>query len=100
MQRSEIACAGYTSIAQADLFAVRLDHFATFHSFGATVATIVLAAFVVVSIVAIAIALVKEVSARGWWLTQVLRVDALTLQYSSFKINNRTTIYSVNVVFI
>ena len=45
----------YPYIAQADLFAVLLAHFATFHSFVATVAAIVLAGFVVVAIVAIAV---------------------------------------------
>ena len=67
------------SRTQAYLFAVCLDHFATFHSFGTTVAAIVLAAFVVVSIVAIAVALVIRVAARSSWLTNAFRVFALAL---------------------
>ena len=63
----------------ANLLAVILLHHAAFHSFGATVAAIVLAAFVVVSIVAIAVALVIRVAARSSWLTNAFRVFALAL---------------------
>ena len=51
-----------------------LLHYATFHSFGAAVAAIVLTSFVVVAIIAVA---VSKVLGR---YTTSLGVDALTLQ--------------------
>merc|ERR1712037_512964 len=60
-------------------FAVGLLDNAAFHSCGATVAAIERAAFVVVLVVAIAVALVSRLAALGSRLAKVLRVDTLAL---------------------
>ena len=64
-----------------NLFAVLLVHFSTFYGFGATVATIIITAFVVIFVVAIAVSLVLRRSAcgSGRW-TLVIRIAALALQ--------------------
>ena len=63
------------------LFAVCRLHFTIFRSRGAAVAAIVLAAFVVVPIVAVAVSFVRRRYAPGR-LAKVVRVDALALKKS------------------
>ena len=62
-----------------DLFAVSLLHDAILHSFVATVTAIVLAAFIVILIITIAISLVLTQSARSRRLTKIVWIDALAL---------------------
>ena len=63
-----------------DLRAVNFLHYTVRHSFVATVAAIVLTAFVVVLVVAIAVSLVLECAARHSRFTEVVRIDTFTLQ--------------------
>ena len=67
-----------------DLVTVILIYFAILHSFGATIATIVLTTFVVILIVAIAVSLILIPFARGRRrCTLVIRILAIALPNNS-----------------
>ena len=62
-----------------NLFAVFLFHFAAFHGFVATVAAIVLTAFIVVVIITVAIPFILDRTAFSGRLSKVVGIDALAL---------------------
>ena len=62
-----------------NLLAVVFLHHTAFHSFVATIATVVFTPFVVVLVVTVAVSLVLECAARHRRVTKVVRIDTFAL---------------------